>query len=142
MFVQTYLHFDGRCEEAIEFYRKALDAQVGMLLRYKDSPEPPPPGTVPRGWDDRVMHSEFRVGDSVVMASDDCTDEHAGFQGFQLTITVADEAEAERRFAALAAGGKVRMPLARTFFSPRFGMLSDRYGVAWMVMVQPPGNAA
>jgi PhnB protein len=97
MFVQTYLHFDGRCEEAIEFYRKALDAQVGMLLRYKDSPEPPPPGMVPSGWDDKVMHSEFRVGDSVVMASDDCTGKHAGFQGFQLSITVADEAEAERR---------------------------------------------
>ncbi|MFA5940909.1 MAG: VOC family protein [Sinimarinibacterium sp.] len=141
MNVQTYLHFDGRCEEALEFYRKALGAEIGMLLRYKDSPEPASPGMVPMGWDSKVMHAEFRVGDSVVMASDDCTGKHAGYHGFQLSITVANEDEAERRFAALSAGGQVRMPLAKTFFSPRFGMLTDRYGVSWMVMVAPVQNA-
>ena len=140
MNVQAYLHFDGHCEEALEFYGKVLGARVGMLLRYKDSPEPPPPGMVPPGWDNKVMHASFRVGDSVVMASDDCTGQHAGFHGFQLSVAVADEAEAERRFAALAAGGQVRMPLTKTFFSPRFGMLTDRYGVAWMVIVPEPGS--
>ncbi|MEQ1438775.1 VOC family protein [Fontimonas sp. SYSU GA230001] len=135
MNVQTYLHFDGRCEEALDFYRKALGAEIGTLLRYKDSPTPAPPGMVPPGWDGKVMHAELRIGDSVVMASDDCTLKHAGFQGFQLAINVADAAEAERCFAALSAGGQVRMPLAETFFSPRFGMLTDRYGVSWMVMV-------
>lgn len=140
MIVQTYLHFDGRCEEALEFYGKALGAKTGMLLRYKDSPEPAPPGMVPPGWDNKVMHSEFRIGDSVVMASDDCTGKESSHQGFQLSITVANEDEAERRFAALSAGGQVRLPLTKTFFSPRFGMLTDRYGIAWMVMVPSPGR--
>lgn len=137
MQVQPYLHFDGRCEQAIEFYRQALGAEIEMLMRYKDSPEPPPPVMVPPEMADKVMHASFRIGDSTVMASDDCTRTQVSFQGFQLTLSVADEAEAERYFAALADGGQVKMPLARTFFSPKFGMLADRFGVSWMVIVAP-----
>ncbi len=137
MQVQPYLFYDGRGEEAIEFYRRALGAEVQMLMRYSESPEPPPPGTVPPGMEKKVMHSSMRIGDSVVMASDDCTRTRTAFQGFHLTLTVPDAAEAERRFAALADGGQVTMPLAKTFFSPKFGMLVDRFGVGWMVMAAP-----
>jgi PhnB protein len=135
MSVQPYLFFDGRCEEAIEFYRRALDAEVGMLMRYRESPEPPPPGVVPPGMEDKVMHASFRVGDSMVMAADDCTRRSTDFQGFNLCLSVADPAEAELRFANLAEGGQIRMPLTQTFFSPRFGMVADRFGVSWMVIV-------
>lgn len=143
MLVQAYLFFNGNCEQAIEFYRRALDAEVGVLMRYRDAPEPPPPGSVPPGMEDKVMHANFRIGDSVVMASDDCTQATARFQGFHLSLTVADPAEAERRFKALADGGKVTMPLAETFYSPAFGMLTDRFGVSWMVIVpgEPAGKA-
>lgn len=135
MLIQPYLFFNGNCEEAIEFYRRALDAEVGVLMRYRESPEPPPPGSVPPGMEDKVMHANFRIGDSIVMASDDCTQASTRFQGFHLSLTVADLAEAERRFKALADGGKVNMPLAKTFYSPAFGMLTDRFGIGWMVIV-------
>lgn len=138
MQVQPYLNFDGRCEEAINFYRQAVGAEPEMLMRFRESPEPPPPGMDLSGKEDWVMHASFRVGDSTVMASDDCTGQHAGFHGFQLTLSVADETEAKRCFAALSAGGEVRMPLTKTFFSPSFGMLADRFGVAWIVIVPQP----
>jgi len=136
MSIQPYLFFDGRCEEAVEFYRKTLSAEVSMLMRYEESPEPHPPGMVPPGYEKKVMHATFRIGDSTIMAADDCQG-HPSFQGFSLSLTVQNEAEAERLFAALAAGGQVRMPLMKTFFSPRFGMLADRFGVPWMVHVAP-----
>lgn len=136
MQVQPYLFFDGRCEEAFEYYRKALGAEVTMLMRYKEAPEPPPPGAVPPGFDDKVLHASLRIGDAVVMASDDCTGKPR-FQGFSLSLTAPDEAKAEKLFAALADGGKVQMPLGKTFFSPRFGMVADRFGVSWMVIVPP-----
>lgn len=132
--IEPYLFFEGRCDEALEFYRRALGAEVQMLMRYKDSPEPiqgkaPPP--------DKVMHSSFRVGDATVMASDGFCSGKPSFQGFSLSISARDDAEAERYFAALADGGKVAQPLMKTFFSSRFGMVSDRFGVPWMVIVQP-----
>ena len=134
MQVQPYLFFDVRCEEALDFYRKSLGAQVDMTMRYKESPEPPPPGMVPPGYENKIMHSSFRVGDSTVMAADDCTG-HPKPQGFSLSITVPDEAQADKVFGALAEGGKVTMPLSKTFWSPKFGMVDDRFGVHWMVNV-------
>ncbi len=138
MALQPYLFFDGRCEEAIDFYRRALGAEVEMLMRFKESPEPPQPGMVPPGFDDKVMHASFRVAGSTVMASDGggCPGGPAGFQGFALSLTVATETAADQVFAALADGGEVRMPLGKTFFAPRFGMVTDRFGVTWMVMVE------
>jgi len=136
MEIHSYLFFDGRCEEAIEFYRSALGAQLEMLLRYKDSPEPDDPSLRPPGTEDKVMHSSFRIGTSMVMASDGRCLGQPNFQGFALSITVADEAEAERVFTALSASGEIQMALAPTFFSPRFGMLVDRFGVAWMVLTK------
>jgi PhnB protein len=133
--VQPYLFFDGRCEEAIDFYRKALDAEVTMLLRFKDSPEPPQPGMCPPGSDDKVMHANLRIGETMVMASDGRCGGRPSFEGFALSLSVPTEAEADRLFAALANGGQVQMPLAKTFFSPRFGMVSDRFGVSWMILV-------
>ncbi len=135
MQVQPYLFFDGRCEEAIEFYRKALGAEVSMLMRFKDSPEPPAPGTCAPGSEDKVMHASLRIGDTTVMASDGRCQGRPSFQGFSLSLTVRDDAEAERRFAALADDGHVQMPLTTTFFSSRFGMVADRIGVSWMVIV-------
>ncbi|SRR5258706_435125 len=133
MLIQPYLFFNGRCEEAVEFYRNALGATVEMLMRYKDSPDPPPPGMLPPGSENKVMHACLRIGDAVVMASDGTCSGQPGFQGFSLSITVTDAAQADRMFAALAEGGQVQMPLAKTFWSPRFGMLTDRFGVGWMI---------
>lgn len=135
--VQPYVFFGGRCEEALAFYRDALGAQVDMILLYKDSPEPHPPGMLPPGFENKVMHAAFRIGASTIMASDGCG-EAPGFSGFSLALSVSGEAEADRAFAALADGGKVEMPLTRTFWSPRFGMLTDRFGVGWMINVEAP----
>src|SRR5918999_795848 len=137
MKVQPYLFFDGRCEEALEFYKSALGAEVTALMRFKDSPEPHSPGCVPPGAENKVMHACFRIGETQVMASDGRCEGKPSFQGFSLSIAVPNEAEAERLFAALAEGGQVQMPLAKTFFSPRFGMASDRFGVSWMIIVAP-----
>ncbi|PYK62660.1 MAG: VOC family protein [Verrucomicrobia bacterium] len=133
--VQPYLSFDGRCEEAVEFYRRALGAEVTMLMRFKDSPEPAQPGMCPPGSGDKVMHASFRIGDTTVMASDGQCGGRPGFQGFSLSLTVPNEADADQLFAALADGGQVQMPLTKTFFSPRFGMVADRFGVSWMIHV-------
>jgi PhnB protein len=137
MRVETYLFFDGRCEEAIEFYKKTLGAETTMLMRFKDSPEPLQPGMIPPGSENKIMHVSFRIGDTMVMASDGRCTGQANFQGFSLSLTVANEAEADRKFAALAEGGQVQMPMAKTFWSPRFGMVTDRFGVGWMVSVAP-----
>lgn len=137
-FVQPYLFFNGRCEEALEFYKQALGAQVEFLMRYKESPEPTPPGMVPPGFENKIMHTSFRVGQSTLMASDGCSVDKPSFQGFSLSLAVADKADAERAFAALADGGQVRMPLTKTFWSPCFGMVADRFGIGWMVSVVHP----
>ncbi len=137
MQVQPYLFFEGRCDEALDFYRKAVGAEVTMLMRYKESPEPPPPGATPHGSGDKVMHASFRIGETTLLASDGRCTGRPGFQGFSLSLTVANDAEAERSFAVLANGGRVEQPLAKTFFSSRFGMLVDRFGVPWMVYVAP-----
>ena len=135
MQIQPYLFFDGRCEEALEFYRRALGAQIEMLMRFRDNPEPPAPGTTAPGSADKVMHASFRIGETVVMASDGHCKGKPSFTGFSLTITAPDTATADRLFDALADGVQVQMPLAKTFFSPRFGMVADRFGVSWMVLV-------
>jgi PhnB protein len=136
MQVQSYLFFDGRCEEAIEFYRKALGAEVEMMMRFKDCPEPMPQGSVPPGSENKIMHASLRIGDTQVLASDSRCTGQPSFQGFALALTAKSEAEADRVFAALAESGQVQMPLGKTFFSPRFGMLADRFGVSWMVLVE------
>lgn len=133
--VETYLFFDGCCEAAIEFYRRTLGAEVMMMMRFKDNPEPPQPGMCPPGSASKIMHASLRIGDTTVMASDGRCLGKPSFQGFSLSVAVATEAEADRLFAALADGGQVQMPLAKTFFSPRFGMVADRFGVSWMVIV-------
>ncbi|WP_454683869.1 VOC family protein [Ancylobacter moscoviensis] len=135
MNVQAYLMFNGRTEEAIEFYRKAVGAEVTMLMRFREAPDQPPPGMVPEGWDDKIMHSSFKVGDAELMASDGCQSDGAAFSGISLALSVASPEEAEATFAALAEGGEVTMPLTKTFFSPSFGTLTDRFGVSWMIVV-------
>ena len=132
MQVQPYLFFDGRCEEALAFYKNALGAEVQMLMRFKENPEP---AANPPGADEKIMHTSFRIGDTTVMASDGRCQGLPSFQGFSLSLTARDDAEAERLFGALAEGGQVQMPLARTFFSSRFGMVADRFGVPWMIVV-------
>jgi PhnB protein len=140
--IQPYLFFNGSCEQALEFYRKALGAEVEMIMRYKESPEPPQPGMVPPGFENKIMHSSFRIGQTTVMASDGCSAEKASFQGFFLSLSVTSETEADRAFVALADGGQVRMPLTKTFWSPRFGMVVDRFGIGWMISVEPAGQKA
>jgi PhnB protein len=135
MQIQPYLFFDGRCEEALAFYREAVGADVTMLMRFKESPEPHQPGTLPPGAEEKVMHASFRIGDTTVMASDGRCTGTPNFQGFALSLVAADVAEAEQRFEALGDGGQVQMPMTQTFFSPRFGMVADRFGVMWMVIV-------
>jgi PhnB protein len=134
MQVQPYLMFDGRCEEAIEFYRKALGAEVQALIRFKDSPDA---ASCANGNGDKVMHTCLRIGETAVMASDGQCTGKPGFQGFSLSVTAADDAEARRRFAALADGGQVQMPLSKTFFASSFGIVADRFGVSWMIVANP-----
>ncbi|HZV34123.1 MAG TPA: VOC family protein [Verrucomicrobiae bacterium] len=135
--IEPYLFFNGRCEEALEFYKKTIGAHVEFLMRYKESPEKPPPGMVPPGFENKVMHTTFRVGETTVMASDGC-EEGAKFDGFRLALSVPTEDEAKRAFNALSAGGSVMMPLTKTFWSPCFGMLTDKFGIGWMVSVHNP----
>ena len=135
MNVQAYLMFNGRTEEAIDFYKKAVGAEVTMLMRFSDAPDPMPPGMIPEGWDSKIMHSSFKVGEAELMASDGCQSDDAGFKGVSLALSVKSPEEAAAVFAALSDGGQVTMPLAETFFSPSFGTLTDRFGVSWMVIV-------
>lgn len=136
MAIHPYLFFAGRCEEALDFYTRAIGAKVEMKMCFDESPEPAPPGVLPPGFEKKVMHASFHVGGSLVMASDGCggTAEH---KGYSLSLTVPTAADADRVFAALSEGGKVTMPLGKTFWSARFGMVTDRFGVAWMVNVMP-----
>jgi PhnB protein len=138
MLVQPYLFFEGRCEEAIAFYQRTLGAEVTMLMRFKDSPDPPPPGMVPPGSEDKVMHASLRIGETTVMASDGRCAGQPRFGGISLSLSVPDAAEADRLFAALGEGGQVQMPIGTTFFSPRFGIVADRFGVSWMVLADSP----
>ena len=131
--VTPYLHFDGRCDDAIAFYKTVFNAEVLMLMRFKDSPDK---DAIPPGSEDKVMHSRVQIGGSTVLMSDGRCAGKTNFEGFSLSVTVKDEAEAARVFSALSAGGDVRMPLTKTFFSPSFGMAADRFGVSWMVYVQ------
>jgi PhnB protein len=130
--IEPYLFFDGRCEEALTYYRKALDAEVLMLMRFKDSPEPGMCGPVGA---EKIMHASFRVGGSTILASDGRCEGKISFQGFALSITVPDEPTANRYFSALSDGGQVQQPLITTFFARRFGMVIDRFGVGWMVIL-------
>jgi PhnB protein len=132
IFVQPYLFFGGRCDEALKFYQTALGAEVLMLSRFKDSPDP---YMVQLGMEEKVMHASFKIGETTLMASDGRCEGEARFEGFSLSISVPDEKEAERVFAALSEGGEVTMPLEKTFWSPKFGMLTDRFGVGWMVSI-------
>jgi PhnB protein len=133
MSVTPYLFFDGRCEEAIEFYKKTLGAEVKMMMRFKDAPDKTmcTPGT-----ENKVMHACLSIGGTDVMASDGRVQNKPKFEGFALSISPKDEADAERLFKALADGGQVQMPLAETFFAKSFGMVADRFGVGWMIIVE------
>ena len=135
MQIQPYLFFDGRCDEAIEFYRSALGAEVTMLMRFKDNPDAKDSPMCTPGDENKVMHANLRIGEATILMSDGQARDKPAFEGFSLSLTVANDAEAKRLFAALAQGGKVTMPLAKAFFTSSFGMLADRFGVAWMVYV-------
>jgi PhnB protein len=135
--VQPYLSFEGRCEEALDFYRKAIGAEATVLIRYKDSPDP---GMCAPGAGNKVMHASVRIGETTILASDGRCGGQPNFQGIALSLTAPDEADAERLFAALSEGGQVQLPLTKTFFSPRFGMVADRFGVSWMIQAAPQGQ--
>lgn len=132
--IQPYLFFGGCCEEALALYQSALGAEIDMIMRYHESPEPPEPGSIPPGYEDKVMHASFRIGNTTLMASDGCGPSE-GFAGFSLSFTAPDEGEARRCFDALAEGGSIAMPLSQTFWSPLFGMVKDRFGLCWMVSI-------
>lgn len=134
MQLQPYVHFEGRAEEAIEFYKTALGAKVNMLTRFGQCPEPMP-GMNP-ALAEKIMHASLTIGDSLLLVSDGRCQSAAKFDGFALTLLVKTDSEAEKTFSALSQGGKVAMPLEKTFFSSKFGMVSDRFGLSWMVIVQ------
>lgn len=137
--IQPYLFFGGACEDALEFYKSAIGAEVDELIRFNESPEPHPEGMLPDGWGDKIMHTSFKVGEALVMASDGCG-EAGNFEGFSLSIALTDKDEAESLFSRLSQGGKVTMPLSQTFWSPCFGMLEDKFGVGWMINVCQSSN--
>jgi PhnB protein len=132
MQVQPYLNFDGRCDEALEFYETAIGAKVDMLMRFKDAPDR---SMILSNNEQKVMHSQFKVGDTTILASDGRCGGKPNFNGIALTISATTEAEADTLFNGLANGGQVQMPMAKTFFSSKFGMLADKFGVGWMVIV-------
>lgn len=136
MRIEPYLFFNGRSEEAIDLYQRIFGAEVNMLMRYRESPEAPPM-SLPQGWEDKVMHAGLTIGESRLMASDGCGGEAPGFQGFSLSVEMPDADSARRVFDALADGGEVQMPIGETFFSPCFGIVSDRFGLSWMIIVNP-----
>ena len=141
--VQPYLFFKGNCEEAIEYYCAHLGAKLQMMMRFNECPDPLPPGMLTPGYEEKVMHASFHIGESLIMASDGCGGEdQSGFSGFSLSLTVADEAEANRVFDLLANGGAVQMPLGKTFWSPCFGMANDRFGIGWMISVPGPETSS
>jgi PhnB protein len=137
MRVQPYLSFEGRCEEALEFYKEALGAEVTMLMRFKENPESGDSPMTPPDSGEKILHCSFQIGETTIMASDGQCMGSASFQGISLALTIAEPADAERKFEALAEGGQVHMPLTKTFFSSHFGMVADRFGVSWMIMVGP-----
>lgn len=136
MKLEPYLFFNGRCEEAIAFYQQALGAEVTMQMRMNEAPDPPPPGAIPAGFENKIMHANLRIGEMNLMVSDGNSNMQPSFKGFTLSLGVDDSTQAERAFNALSVGGKVVMPLGKTFWSPCFGMLEDRFGVGWMVITQ------
>jgi PhnB protein len=138
MQVQPYLFFDGRCEEAVEFYKKNLGAKVEMMMRFSENPDKDKMGDgcgAPAGSENKIMHACVKIGDTAVMASDGMCAGKPDFKGFSLSITAKNEAEADKLFDALAQGGQVQMPMGKTFFAPKFGMVADKFGVGWMVIV-------
>ncbi len=137
MQVMSYLFFSGRCEEALEFYKQAAGATVDCMMRFSESPDPVPAGMLQAGFENKVMHSSFQIGETTILASDGC-DDKSQFAGFRLALTVPTEADAHRVFDALASGGKIDMPLGKTFWSPCYGMVTDKFNLGWMVMV--PGQ--
>ncbi len=132
--VYPYLYFAGRCEEALAFYKEVMSAQIDSVFLFKDSPEPIPTGLLQDGFEKKVMHCSFHIGKTTLLASDGCNDSTV-ISGFSLNYTVSTEAEARRVFDLLAHGGQIRMPMDKTFWSPCYGMVTDRFGVSWMVMV-------
>jgi PhnB protein len=136
MKVQAYVTFGGRCEEALEHYKKSIGAEVTGLLRWKDSPDAAMKS--PPGHEEKVMNASFRIGETDLMADDGMGEKNAEFKGMTLVIEVADDAEAKRVFTALGEGGSVQMPLVKTFWTSSFGMLTDKFGVPWMVNVAAP----
>lgn len=132
--ITPYLFFSGRCEEALSFYRDGIGAEIQMLMRYSESPDPVPPGMLQEGFEHKVMHASIRIGNAAIMASDGCN-EQSRMEGVHLAFSVNSEAEAQRAFHALAEGGNIQMPLGKTFWSPCFGMVTDKFNVSWMVMV-------
>ena len=133
MKVQAYISFGGRCEEALEFYKKSIAAEVTSLMRWKDSPDVVMKS--PPGYEEKIMNAAFRIGETQLMADDGMGEKEVEFKGMTLAIEVTDDAEAKRVFTALGEGGKVTMPLMKTFWTSSFGMLTDKYGVPWMVNV-------
>jgi PhnB protein len=138
MQVQPYLSFEGRCEEAIEFYKKALGAKVEMLMRFQDAPQGSMPGECGPAVKDKIMHAALKIGDTTVMASDGRMQGKPSFQGISLSLDMKTKDDAERTFRALSEGGQVQQPLIETFFAKAFGMVADRFGVSWMIIVPGP----
>jgi len=134
--IEPYLFFNGRCAEAMDFYQNAIGARVEISMTYKESPDEPPPGRLPGNWGDKIMHASLMIGERRVMLSDGC-DTTPGFSGFSLSLALPDVETAKRAFDALADGGSVTQPLNKTFWSPCFGMLTDRFGLGWMVTIMP-----
>ena len=144
MQVQPYLFFDGRCEEAVRFYEKAIGAKVMAMMRFSENPDPQASqmsgNCSGMASPDQIMHCAFTVGESLIMASDGVTAGEGGFKGISLSLAVGDDAEAKRLFDALGTGGggQVQVPLMETFFATSFGMVVDRFGVGWMVVAAKP----
>jgi PhnB protein len=137
MQLNSYLMFDGRCEEAFQFYTQVLGGKIEAIMKHTGTPAEQ---HAPPEWRDKILHACLNVGGTKLMGSDMPPDSYEEPKGSFVNINVEDPAAAERIFHALEEGGAVRMPIAKTFFAERFGMVVDRFGVAWMVHCAPHNN--
>jgi PhnB protein len=135
MQVTPYLYFNGRCEEALSFYQQTIGARVECQMRFSDCPGELDPNMVPPGTEHRIMHAAFKLGETTIFAADGCASAEMKPAGFGLSLQTPDVAEAEQLFNALAWEGEVRMAMTKTFFSPSFGIVVDKFGVNWLIYV-------
>ena len=135
MQMNPYLSFNGRCEEAFNFYQQCLGGEIGAIFRYAGTPMS---GEVPADWQEKIMHGSITIGEQVLMAADVAPERYEEPKGFSLSLQIKSTAEAERIFRELSSNGRVVVPLEKTFWAALFGVLVDPFGISWLINCEEP----